>query len=609
MGIVIQAIVQGRTYSLPIPVVVHSNPDALRIILNDEVEDQNGDRAILNLRSLPGRQRTAVRLKNPTGNPRNVIVQLRCGMDDSGPVLASRNIALPAFATLPLSFETTQATEGETSTAFKSSTTAGSNPAQNTNSSMPVALDELTTPLRFRVLDAQRTSLVLGERVLPVKMANPADYVRVQQTSLTPPRLVAKEANRLSIVLHSLLPPRTPDVPASLVLRRERIPGLLGVSQGVLQGTLHAGGELRLSADGINVDSALASEGVIEVSVDGVERAILLKSSFVQNKNPVTPRLDETIGLRLRAPAMAKTGSTVPVVLEVDNAPIGSTLELTLGRLVSGNFEPIETWLYPSTRHARIGLNPSPPGGGLEFEASLGDWSQSIETGGLRGKFPLRARLLRSDGLMIKETQQEMLLDDQPPRWLNFVGLPSIAKRGSVMTIKALGDSPPSGIATAEFFLGKPDADGKLSSGVTPVAGKRLPGKIELWAAELKLPADKSALDVTVTARFVSSVGMQITKPSVIALSDTEPIETGSLLGIVQQGLLAQSNLSVGLFDSKGNKLQECRSSETGLFQFNEVPPGLYFVTAARPVDETRGQVKVEIKAGEISRVNVELFR
>jgi hypothetical protein len=102
---------------------------------------------------------------------------------------------------------------------------------------------------------------------------------------------------------------------------------------------------------------------------------------------------------------------------------------------------------------------------------------------------------------------------------------------------------------------------------------------------------------------------MQITKPSVIALSDTEPIETGSLLGIVQQGLLAQSNLSVGLFDSKGNKLQECRSSETGLFQFNEVPPGLYFVTAARPVDETRGQVKVEIKAGEISRVNVELFR
>ena len=132
-----------------------------------------------------------------------------------------------------------------------------------------------------------------------VEVANPADYVRVHDASLTPPRSAAKEPNRLSVSLRSLVPPNDPAVPVELVLRQERIPGLLGVEKGVLRGKLPAGGDLRLTAEAINLDPAIGNEGVIEVTVDGVERALLLKAAFSGNRDLSIPSNEEAINLRL----------------------------------------------------------------------------------------------------------------------------------------------------------------------------------------------------------------------------------------------------------------------------------------------------------------------
>ena len=386
-GILIQAEVQGRVFSRTVPVVVRSPADVFRIILGDEVQDQAGARKVMKLRPLPGRQRVPLRMKNPTASAQDVIIELRRGPDDSGPVVVTPRMTIAAFATQPVAF-TLPASRGGAAEAGPATGTStgpaagpGLNPVPGADGSIPLA--ELEGPLEFRVLDAQRPEVVLGQRVVMVEVANPADYVRVQDASLTPPRPVAKEPNRLSVSLRSLLPPSVPAAAIELVLRQERIPGLLGVEKGVLRGKLPAGGDLKLTAEAINLDPAVAGEGVIEVTVDGVERALLLRAAFTGNRDLSIPLNEEAVALRLRSPAMARTGSPVPVVLEVDNGPEGAALELSLGRTLSGRFEPIQTWRYHGARRAHRG-RPGPSGwrfairgepGGLEPDARYG-WTE-----------------------------------------------------------------------------------------------------------------------------------------------------------------------------------------------------------------------------------------
>ena len=257
-------------------------------------------------------------------------------------------------------------------------------------------------------------------------------------------------------------------------------------------GDLPPGANLTLTAEGINLDPAIAQKGVIELTVDGVERALLLSAAFANTRDLSVPVIEESIDLRIKSPIMARTGSPLPVVLEVDNGPAGGALDMRLGRTVAGRFEPIQDWRYPGPRHALIGFAPAPAGGGLEFEASLGDWTRVIHTGGLRGWFTLQAQLSRGDGLILKEVAREILLDDQRPRWISLIGLPRRARRGRILEVTAMGDSPPSGISSAQFFIGKPGPDGKIPAGVVPVLGTRQAGRNERWKAELKLPADKS---------------------------------------------------------------------------------------------------------------------
>ena len=366
---------------------------------------------------------------------------------------------------------------------------------------------------------------------------------------------------------------------------------------------------MTVTAEAINLDPAASGHAIVELTVDGVERALLLRTPFTGNRDVSRAVIDDALALRLRSPAVARTGTPVPVVLEVDNGPEDGSLELSLGRTRADRFEPIQSWRYQGFRRSRIGVDPASSGGVLLFEAGLGDWSQVLDTGGLRGRFLLRARLRRGDGLIIKEIERELLLDDQKPRWLYLSGVPRRAKRGRTLEVTAVGDTPPSGIASAQFFIGKPDPDGKVAPGITMVAGARRPGKTETWKAALKLPSDKGEVEAAVSVRFITGVGLEALDTASIELGDTDPVVTGAIRGIVKEGTLAQKDLVVGLFDAKGDKLREARTSETGSFRFEDVPPGAYFLTSERPVAATKGQATAEVKAEQTVEVVLPLFR
>jgi hypothetical protein len=604
-GILVQIEAEGRVFSRTIPVVVRSAGQAMRIVLGDGARDQEGSRKVIRLRPLPVRQAVPVSVRNPSSAARQIIVELRLGEGTSGPVLVSPRMTIAPGATHRVTFSAPP--PGTATSAGSGSGPSAPGPPAGGNAGVPLAA--LEGPLHFRILDAQRPDVVLGQRVAPVEVANPREYVRVEEAALAPARPVASEPNRLSVSLRSLLSPPDPAAKVVLVLRPERITGFISVEKGVLQGDLPAGGDLSLTAESINVDPASSGTGVVELTIDSVERAVLLKTEFARSRDVSKPLIDGSLALRLRAPLMARTGTAVPVVLEVDNEPEQCSLELSLRRAVAGRFEPIQTWTFGGGRRRRVGVDPAGPGGFLLFEAGLGDWSQTIETSGLRGRFPLRARLRRGDGLILKEVEREVLLDDQRPRWINLAGVPRRAKRGRTLEVMAVGDSPPSGIAAAQFFVGKPGPEGKLVPGTLVVPGKRQAGKSERWKATLKLPADKGEAETAVSVRFITGVGLDAVDTVAIELGDTDSTQTGTVKGVVREGTLAQKDLVVGLFDAKGNKLREGRTSATGSFRFDDLAPGIYYLTSARPVAATKGQVKAEVKAEQTAEVAISLYR
>ena len=237
-GILVEAEVQGRVFSRPVPVVVLSAADAFRIILGNEFQDQAGARQVMLLRPLAGRQPVPLSVRNPTATAREVTVELRLGTSPSDPVVMSPRLTVGTNATQPVAFAGPTARGTATDAGAPASPAAGSargpgpSPADAAIPSDPktvVPLAELQGPLRLRVLDARRPEVVLGERIVAVEVARPADYVRVQEASLAPSRPVADEPNRLSVSLRSLLPPSDPATTIEMVLRPERIPGLVGV--------------------------------------------------------------------------------------------------------------------------------------------------------------------------------------------------------------------------------------------------------------------------------------------------------------------------------------------------------------------------------------------
>ena len=59
----------------------------------------------------------------------------------------------------------------------------------------------------------------------------------------------------------------------------------------------------------------------------------------------------------------------------------------------------------------------------------------------------------------------------------------------------------------------------------------------------------------------------------------------------------------------RGTSLREARTSETGSFRFEDLTPGIYFLTCGRPVAATKGQAKAEVKADQTAEVTISLFR
>lgn len=581
-GFLVRAQVDGRSYyqRVPLPKLRQAGVEDLHILLSSNEKDPlAAPIAHLRLRPIKARQPFFIFVRNPTDKPRNVTVRL------TGNAVVEKKLTVGPDKIEKVSFE-------------------GAAPKADAE------LPELKGSLQLVLLDTDK-NVELDARQVRVDIAAPREYVQITEMKFEPPGPANGGKNRLLIKLKAVVPLAAPPCEVELVLRRDRIPGFEAVKEGNLRGEVPGDGkELTLSAESIQLAESLDEEGDVYLTVDGRERAFILRTTFARRGDPTTPREVTRSAIRLLADRYALAGPKYPVTVEVDHPPPGASLELSLGRLKGGEFQnDITPKRSREAQVRRIGFSPHGENGTLVFEAALKDWHEVLNASKILGERMLRARMLDSEDFEIRSASQTIILDDTAPERVRFVDFRPQVKRDAPLTVKASGTDRESGIKQVFFFVGKP-VDGKVPPNTPTSPGEPVDDSRTTWSARLTLPEKKGPVEISV--QFINNVGLSTFDTISPELTDADAdkgAKLGRIQGRVMEGSRAQPGLEVILRDEKGMEKRTVKTAEDGAFSIPDVPPGKYKVSCMKVSSQTKGEKDVTVEAGKPTVVTIELFR
>lgn len=571
-GFTVRLRAAGRIYHHVVTIPFLTTAHDLQILLSRNPKAPSPTIDDLRLRPSTEWQTLHLYVQNKSDQPREVNVQLSAGS------VTTSKITIGPRTTSPVVFDVPPPKPG-------------------------TQLPELEGPVTVRLLDAGDNSL-LADHTFPVEIALPRQYVELGTVQFQPKSLVE---NRLSLTLSAgdLLP--GPPCVVELVLPPDRIPGLLGVKGGAFRNVLPPNGPpVTLDAQNLQLEEGTDENGTFYLTVDGVTRAFIFHATFARQGSNTSPVEDYQPSIRLRADRFGRSGQPYEVTIESDNGPPGSTLELSLLRRHGQKVTIDRMQRFPSARHQRIGFAPHGPKGGLLFEAAIVDWSAQFDTTGLLGEREVHATLLTAEGNRIQSVSQTVTFEQGPPSGLQFVGLPKQAGRDEPLTVEASCEASLSGIASVQFFVGRP-ADGKLPPEAQPVAGQSLDNDGTLWTGTLNLPPTAQG-PTPISVQFTNGAGMSGFATALVDVHKTLPLAGGRIEGTVVEGPRPQAGLPVTLLDEHGKQKAQGRTKADGTFLFEGIAPGSYEITSEKAVSQRKGKAQAKVEAGKTAIVTVELF-
>jgi hypothetical protein len=599
-GFLVLATAAGQTFhhrvtvpGLPLPA-----DERVEALLSADPAGPTAPVASLRLRPVAGRQPYYLYVRNTTAKPRNVIVQIK--IKDAVIKHGEAKLAVPPKSFRPVNFMLPALAAPGAPPAAPPPAPAAAVAAAAT----PAPLPELEGPLHFVVLDADRPTEVLDEKLIDAGIASPREYVQITAAQFSPPAPSNGNKNRLEVRLKALGTLAGPPCRVQLVLPPERIPGFLSAKDGSFSGILPAaGGDLILYANGIRLDEGSSPEGHFHLNVDGLERAYIFKCTFARQGEPTTPREDTSPAIRLKADLLSQPVAKYPVRMEVDNPPAGSNLELMLSRIAGGAFETDLIQKYPKPRLYHLGFSPENLDGSLLFDASIRDVTLSLNASGVEGSRELRGYLLKPDGSDIDSAALDVVFDASAPDRVRFVNPPSEAMKGAILTLSARGSDDESGIKKVIFFLGSPPADGKLLPTMPQVEGKPT---ASVWTAQLPLTPDRRG-DTDVSVQFINGVGLSTFATTQINILDGEKkAGPGRIVGVVQEGMNPQADMEVILSPTDAKTPQEkekatktTKTKPDGSYVFEDVAPGKYTLSCTKLISGRAATATVEVAADQ----------
>jgi hypothetical protein len=594
-GLLAQVRLDGRAFHRKVPVPLA--PAGPEILLVNSDKGLSPLASSIRLRAGAGRQVYHLYVRNPIGKEwKKLMVRLSAGdvtresePFELGPNQIQRIVFKPSASVISVTALGTPPT-----------------PAAPSAPAPPPALPELNGPLKIAVVD-QEGKQEVSSRDVAVDVAAPSEYVEVTQVRFEP-----VPGNRLSVRLRLRKPLPEPLVSAELVFPPVTEGGAT-YRDGTLKGNLPAAGEeLLLFAD--NVQAGLDGQAVFHVNVDGWARAFTFRVTLSARDGAATPEQLDGATLRLKVGPYGLAGPDFTAPLEVDNAPAGATVQVSVGRLTGGAFQTEVAATRPSAREKRIGFTPSGPAGVLAFEATVRDWAVVLDTGRIRGPREVRARLLDAQGRELQLAARSVVLGDEAPSEVRFVDPPEKAWRGMPLVLRARGGDAVVGIKEAAFFVGKPVAN-KAPETATLVPAVPLDQSKSLWGAKLPLPVDGKG-PTPISVRFINSVGLTSFATITVDLLEANPALTakGTIKGTLLEGDRPQAGLDVVLTDEKGAEKAKVKTKADGTFEFTDLAAGKYRVSASKPANGRRAVHPrkagdfIDLKPGGVETIELTLF-
>jgi hypothetical protein len=463
-----------------------------------------------------------------------------------------------------------------------------------------------------------------------IKVRRASEYLEEPKIRYTPARPSEGVEASLEVLVTAKKDFAGPPCVVELVLNPERIPNLdpEQTIMGSLRGSLSAPEKTqRLTAERLKFrrTAAESRQGLVYLTVDGVERAFTFETTFREDGDLAgQPQALTRPVLRLNAPKAADPKKDLLVGVEVDT-PGEYKAELALGRVdpMTKEFAAENDQLvrvFEGDRQQTMLFSAKGPGGSLLFKPEQRDWSALLDVKQIFGVRALRLTLSKGgkaerflDSAARKDVEQilqTLVLDGTPPVIQELLYNAELARRDR-LALGAVAEDPESGIRSAFFYLGKPDKDGKEPANAAKVEGV-YDEKQKAWVAFLDPPTDKAAkFDVTV--EFTNKADLKSVKSVEIVLKDAGPGGPGarpSIIGRVEEGGRGQPKVAVALRDSTTLALKDTTlTNDKGEFIFKDVPAGSYVVTAVKSGDATAGSAAVTVVDKDKKDVLIRLFR
>ncbi len=461
---------------------------------------------------------------------------------------------------------------------------------------------------------------------LPVRLAEPTEYVEVVEGTFTPTGTAADGKNRLAVELRTLR--ALPKAPAAVELVLDRIPGLKGdpkVRNLAFKELSQQDQHVTLFAEDLPLDVGVVNQrGQFSLMVDDFPRALTFVANFPRQGPRQPVREDDAPALRLEAAGIALSSEPLPVKALVDNAPPGSTIQLALAPAGGPNAVYIRRQARPDVKERHLGFKLDPQNGALVFEGFVHDWTITFDVGGIRGPHTVWAWLQGPGGDVLATASARVLFDDQPPADVTFVRWRDQApNKLAELEVAATGRSP-SGIKRVNFFLGAPIKN-KRPEGARPIPGV-LSRDNQTWTAKIPLQGSEVG-PIDVSVEFENRVGLSAFDTRTVAFAAPKPVMTedsaetkkkagpGTIVGTVTENSIAQSGLSVALYEILDPKPKEpkepkrAQTDEKGQFTFRDVKPGAYLLYVVDNASQTRAQRRLTVESDKTATAELVLSR
>lgn len=584
-GVLVRAEFEGRDYHRVLAVPLQAASRQVQILVSANPAKPEPAVGAIPVRPLKVPQPYYVYLKNLTPRPRNVTLEMLLG--DTPLKDGKLQITLEANETRRVGLPEKAVPDD--------------------------GLPAVHGPLVLRASDSGTTH-AFDQRTLRVEVASPRDYVRVTDIQFDPAG-ADRPRNKLYMKLQASASLPGPDIGAEMVLPSKRIPGLLGVGGGTLKRTFPAksgSNPATLFAENIRLADGANENGVMHLDVDGFQRAFIFRTTFARRGDSLTPRRDNRPQVRWNVEPYVLAADRTLFPIEVDNAPPGATLDVSLGRAAedgsgSNGFEADLSERLPHARNQRLGFWPHGNDGALVFDAEVRDWTVTWNTSGILGARVLRARLLDQAGTEIARAEQPVTIDGSAPSAARILDAPPKARPGAALKLLAEAVDPESGIAKVVFFVGRPHDDA-IPAQAAVVPASPVSGDRSAWTATVPLPEGKKG-QVAVSAQFTNGVGLTRFETVMVELTDAEVAEKkhGQIRGRVLEGPRPQPNQEVILRDARGQERARTRTLADGTFRFDNLEAGNYSIFCVKPESLRRATVPATVERGKTTFKLIEL--